>query len=245
MNTDLVIVTFNAAAYIEKCLDAIEEHTPPNATMIVVDNGSADRTVEILRSRSNIKLIEMGYNAGYAKAVNCGMLAGASDTIVIMNPDVFVTSGWLPPLHDTLWSDEKNAIVAPKLINSSNQLVGVGTDWDWTSPYFMCEHEANLLTEKRACLAINGACFLLKRKLLDAIGMLDEGYFHYFEETDYCFNANFCGYRVIFCPASVLVHEYYPNPDRDNAVRRYWEQSEALFNRKWSYRGNGVIEKNP
>ncbi|MNJ56040.1 hypothetical protein D3C77_515690 [compost metagenome] len=160
-----------------------------------------------------------------------------------MNPDVFVTSGWLPPLLEALWEDEKTAIAAPKLINSANQLVGVGTDWDWKSPYFLCPDEPGLLEETRACLAINGACFLLKRHLLEKIGLLDEHYFHYFEETDYCFNANYSGYNVLFCPKSKIYHEYFPNPQRDEAIRQYWVQSEAYFNSKWSYPGNGVIIK--
>lgn len=211
MNTDLIIVTYNSAPYIEKCIDAIDTHTPSSYQIIVVDNGSTDDTVNLLKKLPHVELIENDINAGYARAVNRGIRQGTSETIAVMNPDVFVTDGWLTPLHELLWSDEKNAIVAPKLINSANQLVGVGTNWDWSAPYFMLPNKPGLLEEVRECMAINGACFLLKRQLLDTIGLLDEQYFHYFEETDYCFNANYCGYRVLFCPASTVIHEYYPN----------------------------------
>lgn len=244
MQTDLVIVTYNSTSVIQRCLDAIQQHTDVPHTIIVVDNGSSDGTVEYVKSRTDIVLIENGRNLGYASAVNRGILSGTSETIVVMNPDVFVTSGWLQPLQALLWSEERNAVVAPKLINSMNQLVGVGTNWDWSAPYFMCPNDPSLLQETRACLAINGACFLLKRKLLDTLGLLDEGYFYYFEETDYCFNVNHAGYKVLFCPASTIVHEYFPNPEREQAVAKYWTQSEALFNSKWSYPGNGIISKN-
>ncbi|WP_342439232.1 glycosyltransferase family 2 protein [Paenibacillus sp. FSL L8-0436] len=244
MGTDLVIVTFNSVSTIKRCLDAIQKHTPFPYRIIIVDNGSTDGTLEYVRSRNEVTLIENGYNKGYSSAVNRGIMSGNSETVVVMNPDVFVTSGWLSPLHELLWSDQKNAVVAPKLINSNNQLVGVGTNWDWTSPYFMCLNEPGLLEETRACLAINGACFLLKRNLLEKLGLLDEHYFHYFEETDYCFNANYSGFRVLFCPASTIYHEYFPNPERDQAIRQYWEQSEAIFNAKWSYPGNGIVSKN-
>ncbi|WP_164515133.1 glycosyltransferase family 2 protein [Paenibacillus lentus] len=244
MKTDLVIVTYNSVSYIQRCLEAIRTYTPPGYTIIVVDNGSTDGTLEYLQSFGNIELIENGQNKGYASAVNLGIKNGTSETIVIMNPDVFVTENWLPPLMDTLWKEEQTAIVAPKLINSSNQLVGVGTNWDWTSPYFLCPNEPGILEETRACLAINGACFLLKRHLLDKLGLLDEHYFHYFEETDYCFNAIHCGYNILFCPDSTIYHEYYPNPARDEAIKQYWVQSETHFNRKWSYQGNGIVAKN-
>ncbi|MNJ40038.1 N-acetylglucosaminyl-diphospho-decaprenol L-rhamnosyltransferase [compost metagenome] len=244
MKTDLVIVTYNSASYIQQCLEAIRAYTPSDYTIIVVDNGSTDGTIEYLQNYPDIKLIANSQNRGYASAVNLGIKHGLAETIVIMNPDVFVTKNWLPPLIDALWREEQTAIVAPKLINSSNQLVGVGTNWDWTSPYFLCPNEPGILEETRACLAINGACFLLKRNLLEKLGLLDEHYFHYFEETDYCFNAIHCGYNILFCPESTIYHEYYPNPERDKAIRQYWVQSEAHFNRKWSYQGNGIVAKN-
>lgn len=244
MGTDLVIVTFNSASTIGRCLNCIQAHTPSPYTIIVVDNGSTDGTIEYVRNRNHVVLIENGDNKGYASAVNRGMLSGTSETIVVMNPDVFVTSGWLSPLHNLLWEEEKNAVVAPKLINSHNQLVGVGTNWDWSAPYFMSPNEPGLLQETRTCLAINGACFLLKRPLLDTLGLLDEQYFHYFEETDYCFNVNYSGYRVLFCPDSTLYHEYFPNQERSQAISQYWGQSEAIFNAKWSYPGNGIVSKN-
>lgn len=244
MKTDLVIVTYNSASYIQKCIEAIRSYTPPDYTIIVVDNGSTDATMAYLQTCSDILLIENDGNKGYASAVNLGIMSGTSETIVVMNPDVFVTSGWLPPLMNVLWSDEKTAIAAPKLINSANQLVGVGTNFDWSSPYFLCPNEPGILEETRACLAINGACFLLKRHLLEKLGLLDEQYFHYFEETDYCFNVIHLGYNILFCPESTIYHEYFPNPERDEAIKQYWEQSEARFNRKWSYQGNGIVAKN-
>lgn len=244
MKTDLVIVTYNSASYIQRCLQAIRTYTTSDHTIIVVDNGSTDGTIEYLQSCPDIQLIENEQNKGFASAVNLGIMNGSSETIVIMNPDVFVTENWLPPLIDVLWNDERTAIVAPKLINSANQLVGVGTSWDWTSPYFLCPNEPGILEETRACLAINGACFLLKRNLLEILGLMDEQYFHYFEETDYCFNAIYCGYNILFCPDSTIYHEYYPNPERDEAIRQYWVHSEARFNRKWSYQGNGIVAKN-
>ncbi|WP_055108241.1 glycosyltransferase family 2 protein [Paenibacillus ihumii] len=244
MKTDLVIVTYNSASYIQRCIQAIHAHTPSDYTIIVVDNGSSDGTIEYVRGFPEIKLIENEQNKGFAGAVNLGIRNGSSETVVIMNPDVFVTRNWLPPLIDALWRDEQTAVVAPKLINEANQLVGVGTNWDWTLPYFLCPNEPGILEETRACLAINGACFLLKRHLLEKLGLLDEQYFHYFEETDYCFNAIYHGYKILFCPDSTIYHEYYPNPERDEAIRQYWAHSEARFNSKWSYQGNGIVAKN-
>ncbi|MCM3270691.1 glycosyltransferase family 2 protein [Paenibacillus elgii] len=238
---DLIIVTYNSANCIRGCIEAIQAYTPVPYTIFIVDNGSTDGTIEYVQGLHEVRLIENGQNFGYAYAANRGMASGTSATIAIMNPDVCVTSGWLHPLYELLWSNEKHAIVAPKMINSANQLVGVGTNWDWTAPYFMYPNDPDVLQDTRACLAINGACFIIKRKLLGVLGFLDEYYFHYFEETDYCFQANYSGYTVLYCPASVVYHEYYPNPERDKAIHQYWEQSEAHFNSKWGYLGYGKI----
>jgi GT2 family glycosyltransferase len=231
---DIVVITYNSIGVIENCLNSIMKHTFLPKRVIVVDNGSTDQTAPYLSSRTDIIPILGKENLGYAKAVNKGISSGNGEFIVILNDDTEVTSGWLKPLIDCL-QDSKVAIVAPKLINHSGHLVGVGTDWDWKLPYFMQPNRQGILEGERDCLSINGACFLIKRSLLPIIGLLDENYFFYFEETDYCLNANYLGYRVVFCGKSTIYHDYKLDSVRRAAISANWKQSEMYFNKKWGY----------
>lgn len=231
---DIIIVTYNSERYIKDCVESIMKFTDSPKTIYVTDNGSMDGTIPYLRSQQEIRIIENEENLGYAKAVNQAIRLGSGENIAIMNPDTMVTEGWLKPLLECLDSDPRIGIVSPKMINKNNQLVGVGANWDWTAPHLMQINVPGLLEENRDCLAINGACFLIKRDNLDVLGLLDEHYFFYFEETDYCFNANHLGFRVVFCPQSVIYHDYVLTASRREAVKQYWKESEAYFNSKWA-----------
>jgi len=232
---DIVVVTHNSMKVIEDCLNALIRHTPDPKKIIVVDNGSTDQTRGYLSSRSDIVRIFSQSNEGYAKAVNKGISAGNGDFIAVLNDDTAVTEGWLAPLLDCFRRDGKVAIAAPKLINKKNLLVGVGTNWDWKMPHFMQRNAPGILEEERDCLAINGACFCLKRSLLPTLGLLDENYFFYFEETDYCLNANYLGYRVVYCGKSLVYHDFNMNSARKAAISKYWKESSKYFNKKWGY----------
>lgn len=232
---DIVVIAYNSIGNIEACLDSIFQHTPFPKRVVVVDNGSTDQTCGYVSARQDVELLANSTNEGYAKAVNRGIRSGSHEYIVILNDDTRVTEGWLEPILDCFGRDAKVGIVAPKLINYNGRLVGVGTDWNWKMPHFMQPDAPGILAEERDCLAINGACFVIKRSLLPKLGLLDENYPFYFEETDYCFNANYLGYRVVFCGNSKVYHDFTMSDTRKSAVSTYWSDSSKYFNQKWSY----------
>ncbi|GKU80701.1 glycosyltransferase family 2 protein [Niallia sp. NCCP-28] len=235
MHLDIIIVTYNSERFIKDCLESIMNYTPVSKSIYIVDNGSVDGTLPYLKSINDIYILENKGNLGYSAAVNRGIRAGTGDIIAIFNADTRVTEGWLEPLIQCLYSDPKVAVVGPKMINSNNQIVACGTSWDWSMPGFMDENRVGLLDEQRDCLVVNGACFLIKRENIPILGLLDENYFFYFEETDYCFNANSLGYRVVFCPKSLIYHEHdFSSRNKPHQVQ-FWAESEKFFNSKWRY----------
>lgn len=235
---DIIVITHNSVNVIDDCLASIFEHTPYPKNVIVVDNGSTDQTCPYLNTRSDIILIASKKNDGYAKAINKGISSGDGEFIIVLNDDTQVTAGWLEPLLDCFQRDNKVAIVAPKLINKEGRLVGVGTDWNWKMPHFMQPNAPGILEDERDCLSINGACFSIKRSLLPILGLLDENYFFYFEETDYCLNANYLDFRVVYCGKSMVYHDYKMDSVRKAAISAYWSESSKYFNKKWGYNAN-------
>jgi GT2 family glycosyltransferase len=237
VHTDLVIVTYQSEAVIGPCLESIFRYTPEPISVFVVDNGSGDGTLRAAADFKEAVIIANGENLGYAKAANMGIRAGSGDAIAVMNADTKVTEGWLEPLLDCLFSHAKVALAGPKMVNRHNQLVSTGTDWNWKAPHFMELHRPGLLEEQRDCMVINGACFLMKRGLIPQLGLMDENYFFYFEETDYCFNAIHNGYRVVYCPQSLIYHAYESNTQlRSDMIGKHWNDSRDYFDRKWAGR---------
>jgi GT2 family glycosyltransferase len=78
-----------------------------------------------------------------------------------------------------------------------------------------------------------GACLGIKRELLPELGYFDENYFHYFEETDYCYNARAHGYKVVYCPESKVIHRYNGSCRSRRRLQEYFKKSEAYFRQKW------------
>ncbi len=206
---DLVIISYNTLPYLKECIESIRMNTLHPYRIIVVDNKSTDGSLDYLRKFSNITLIENKRNYGYAKACNQGIMAGEGEFVVLLNTDLKMSQGWLTALVKTARSDEKIGVVAPKLVNEKDQLVGAGvTQLDTVCPPrgWHQKDRIGLYDKVEDCYSVSGACYLIRRKALEKVGAFDENYFFYFEETDLSLRMLEKGYRVIYCPNAKLLH---------------------------------------
>jgi GT2 family glycosyltransferase len=235
--TDLIIVSFNSRRYLANCIQSVIEHTPPNHYQIqVVDNASTDGSRELLQAYSQVRTIFNRSNRGYACACNQGITAGQGEYIFLLNSDLQVTPNWLAPLLNQL-ANPRTAVVGPKLVNTHGCLVGAGVIGTNAHPVIRGWRQpdrADLYHQTREVLSLCGACLGIKRQLLQQLGLLDENYFHYFEETDYCYNARFHGYQVVYCPESVVVHHGQGSCHDHAQLNRYYQASRAYFVKKWA-----------
>lgn len=236
---DLIIVNYNTQKYLRDCLESIIAFadTAISTRVWVVDNGSTDGSVTLInRYRNRVKGIFNRKNLGYGAACNRGILAGTGDYIFLLNSDTTVTAGWLAPLIKTLESSTQVAVVGPRLVNPAGLLVGVGVVGTNAHPVIRGWGEPNepqRYNEPIETLSVGGACFGLKRRLIPELGLFDEHYFHYFEETDYCYNARFHGYKVIYCPESTVIHRVLGSCQDVLKLRKYYREGEAYFQKKW------------
>ncbi len=237
--TDIVIVNYNSQRLLADCLYSIKKCSgdPKNYRVWVIDNGSIDGSVSFIKKTLWITGIFNRKNLGYGAACNQGILAGKGKYIFLLNSDIKVTPNWLPPLIKSLSSNPKTAVVGPKLINPQGFIVGagvVGTNAHpiirgWGEP----NHE-NIYNQSMECLSIGGACMGIKRELLSKLGLFDEQYFHYFEETDYCYNARFLGYKIIYCPESLVIHLVYGSCRSFKRLDEYYRKAQQRFLNKWA-----------
>ena len=234
---DIIIVNFNAKRYMAECLQSLKEHCGSYDCRIwVIDNASTDGSQSLIKNTVGVTGILNSKNRGYARACNQGIRRGNGKYIFLLNNDIKVTHGWLGPLINML--DKPGvAIAGPRLVNPMGFLVGVGVIGTNAHPVIRGWGEPDKKESYNlpcACVSVCGACFGIKRELIPVLGLFDEDYFHYFEETDYCFNARSHGYQVIYCPDSKVIHQVNGSFRNLTTLNRYFQAGKEHFEKKWS-----------
>ncbi len=200
----IVIPVFNALSYTMQCLEALlREDKLDDLEIIVIDNGSTDGTLDWLKETQNnypgIVIIENDCNRGFAPAVNQGINQSLGEKVVILNNDTIPGKGWLTNLSNALDSDNALGIVSPV-----TNYVGEGLQIDPQAiditpndvdQYAMSidRRESTLFVSRRLVFF----CVMLRRSVIDRIGVLDEGFVRgNFEDDEYCARVIMSGYKL-------------------------------------------------
>ncbi len=209
----IIIVSFNARADLERCLESL--HAAPPAVpheILVVDNGSTDGSIDVARRRPDVRLIEVGSNVGFARASNVGIRASRGANLLLLNSDTVVPAAAIDGLLAALDRDRDVAVVGPRLVDGSGRA---------ELSFGRMIGPLNELRQKRLARSravedrtsrrqypdwVSGACLLVRRADAEAVGLLDERYFMYTEDVDFCAAIRARGRRVLFTPEVEVVH---------------------------------------
>jgi len=227
MDLSIVIVTHNSRSPVEKCLDSIAEHPPAGSfEIIVVDNASVDGTPDMIAERfPSVRLIRNAENIGYSRGVNSGIGSSAGRNLLVLNPDILVGEGSIDRLVDFLERTPDAGIAASKLVYPDGRLQhSCRRFYNFTVLLLRRTFlgklfpNARLLREHlmmdfdhesaRKVDWVIGACMLVRREAIDRIGAMDERFFLYFEDLDWCHRMGKQGWSVYYVPESVMVHSY-------------------------------------
>ena len=217
-DASVVVVTHNALPWIEQCLGSVRSQET-----IVVDNGSTDGTAEVVRALFPEANVLERENRGLAAGWNAGLEAASGRYVLILNADAWLTEGSLERLVEFADKHPEAALVGPRLSNPDGTLQrsvrGFPTLWRLTTEYFFLrklaprsqalngfyaggfEHDRVVEAE-----VVMGACMLARREAVDAVGGLDEDFFLFSEETDWCYRFAQAGWKVLFFPGAECVH---------------------------------------
>jgi hypothetical protein len=218
----IVIVSFNAKQDLARCLESL--HDPVPATpheIIVVDNASSDGSAESARRWTDVQVIESGSNLGFARGTNVGIRASRGTMLLLLNSDTVVPAGAVDRLVEEIRRDERVAVVGPRLVDSEGRAElsfgsMIGPFNELRQKLLVRGHAARAPVLSRRVEAmtsragypdwVSGACLLVRRADAEAVGLLDERYFMYAEDVDFCAAIRARGGLVRFASAVTIVH---------------------------------------
>jgi GT2 family glycosyltransferase len=218
---DVVIVSYRCRELLRRCLESIEAHTPAGTTTWVVDNASADGTVELVRgSFPAVRLIENDENRGFAAANNVAIREGTAPHVLVLNPDTELRAGTVQTLVELLESRPEVGIAGcrleredgsfdhasrrsfPTVLGALGHFSGIGRRLD-RGP--LAQYRAPGV-ERGPVDAVNGAFMLIRRAALDEVGLFDEGYWMYMEDLDLCYRFRQAGWTTWYEPSVTALH---------------------------------------
>ncbi|MCE8424197.1 MAG: glycosyltransferase family 2 protein [Candidatus Methanoperedens sp.] len=208
----IVIVNWNGKHYLDACLSSVLNQTYKNFEIIMVDNASIDGSVEYVQTKyPSIKIIQTSEDLGFAKGCNIGMRASNADYVVALSNDTRVEPNWLGELVKVAKTDEKIGICGSKLLLMDMRDIynSAGFFIIWNA--FIYDRAPGKKVGKYEKLEqVNGVCLasaLLRKEMLDEIGLLDERFFFGHDDVDLCWRAKNAGWKAMYVPASVCYHK--------------------------------------
>ncbi len=229
MNLSVVIVNYNAGSALVDCVESIYA-TSKGAEVIVVDNASSDHSIARVQETDwgahTVTIIRNERNVGFATACNIGTRSANGELVLYLNPDCVVQSGALENLMEILVARPDAGMVGGLLLNQDGTEQAGGRRAVPTPRRALIRmfgvqrlmkrgaassahydlNEQPLPQQPIEVDAISGACMLIRRRALEEVGGLDEGYFMHCEDLDWCMRFREAGWKVLFVPSARIVH---------------------------------------
>jgi N-acetylglucosaminyl-diphospho-decaprenol L-rhamnosyltransferase len=222
---ETIIVSHGAEGLLRRCLSSLDAHPAAGGMAItVVDSGSLDSTPDMVeREFPNVRLIRQP-NIGFSAANNLALRDSSARAVLLLNPDTEIYEGTLDAALTRLWSEDRIGVVGVKLVTETGELdhackrsfptplsalahfTGFGRGKDASGP--LSQYRATHLgdDEPGEVDAVNGAFMLCRAEAVREVGLLDEGYWLYMEDLDWCHRFWDAGWKVFYEPAGTALH---------------------------------------
>jgi GT2 family glycosyltransferase len=253
----IVILSWNVRDLLRQCLESVASgrplsanHPPLTTEIVVVDNASSDGSVEMVRAEfPAVRLIANQTNRGYTGGNNDGIAAATGRYVMILNPDTRVLNDALAAMVAYADAHPDVGIVGPQLLNPDGSVQSSRRRFPtlmtglfestWLQPlaprdvlrrYYVLDQPDDTIQEVDWLF---GACFLVRRQVIQQVDVLDEGFFMYSEEMDWCRRIRQAGWKVVYLPEAQVIHYGGKSSDQVAAQRHiYFQTSKVRYFRK-------------
>jgi GT2 family glycosyltransferase len=254
LQLSICIVTYNARDWLKECLDSIDENTRlENLEIIVVDNGSNDGVEEmLLHDYPEVIFIGNQSNQGYTRPMNQALRAAKGKYLLQLNPDTSILPGALDRLIGIMDENPEIGICGPKVLNRDGsfqkqcrrgeprpaamisyflRLPRLFPNSERVGGYLLDYEDEDAAIEVDA---LSGSCMVIRSEVIEDIGYLDEQFFAYQEDTDFCSRARASGWKVYYYPPAQIIHYGGQGGSRVEPYRSIieWHRSYWLYYKK-------------
>lgn len=209
----VIIVNWNGEKWLSKCLSSISKQDYKQFEIIFVDNGSTDNSVSYVKKNfPKVKVILNKENLGFAGGNNVGYKHAKGEYIFLLNNDTWVEKDFLKKTISAFDKIPRLGSVQPKIVlmNDPQKLDAVGSYWTDSSFLYYYGFGKNSQEKKynknMPFFSNKGAAMLFKKELVDKIGLFDDDFWCYYEETDFCHRVWLAGYECWYYPEAVVHH---------------------------------------
>lgn len=242
-----IILCHNGVELTLGCLDSLLQHAPDTLDVLVIDNASGDGTAEAVRSRfPNVDVLRSSDNLGYAGGNNLGIRYGlekGASRFLLLNNDTLVEADCVEALLRSLESHPQTGILGPLVLTwDAGETIGsAGGSIDWVRGDAVNVGAGETYRGQypgRDVDFIHGCCLLITKEAIQRVGLLDERYFLYWEETDWCARVRRAGLEVRFEPSARIRHKApIESGELGPGTLYYMTRNRILF---FSTRGRGI-----
>ncbi len=248
MDLSVIIVNWNVQELLKKCLASIERTTKNlSHEVFVIDNGSSDGSADMVRKQfPSVNLIALDRTIGFAEANDQAIQKAQGEFVLLLNPDTEIMEGALTTTIRFMKEKPQCGIAGCKLLNTDKTLQPsvrrfptlaamafiflkmhhVAPNHPALKKYFAKDFDYE---QEQTVDQVMGAFFMVRKKVFDAIGLLDKDYYIWFEEVDFCKRAKNKNWQVYYTPRATIVHHKAKSFVQQSAVRKQiWFNDSAI-----------------
>lgn len=238
ISVTVIIINWNGESCIKECLDSVLLTHFKDVEIIVLDNASTDRSLEILTSYNDrIKLIKNNKNVGFAQGNNLALNYANGRYIVTLNNDMTVEPNWLTDCVQFLDTNPQYGIISCRQMNYYNRELVDGLFFVMGKRLFLRQYqhgEKYSPVPSSQVMGASGGSAIFRRSMLDQIGFFDEDYIAYFEDSDLSMRAFYSGWKCAYIPTAVVYHKVSASFGKNPAYKRYLhERNRYIFTIKY------------
>ncbi len=242
MKVAVVILNWNGQKFLEKFLPSVIQYSYSDAEIVVADNNSSDNSIEFLKQNyPTIRLIENAENGGFSKGYNDALKHIDAQYYCLLNSDIEVSKNWIEPIIELMDSNQNIAVCQPKLLSfyekEKFEYAGAAGGFIDKFGYPFCrgrmfmnmEYDNGQYDDVAEIFWATGACLFVRAELYHKYGGLDEDFFAHMEEIDFCWRLKNEGYKIFYCPSSIVYHVGGGTLPKNSARKTYLNFRNNIF----------------